>query len=222
MENLKQVIMKLPPVFLHWRWSWLPCPHLELCWLNILIGIIRAFLQSSSVPSFSDAVPSFAVPPWLGFAKWRRQNLKRTSPRRFLQVKGWGRGERGEGKKKKRKRGRTRKTGRTEMERSKFSDRTNYRNIQEPVSGERIRAVPHSLPCSSSSRSLCPLLFISPPSFFFHFILRSQRGYYWWGTSCTKFSCSVALTTPWELWTSSEALHDSLQPTFGTVSCVCL
>lgn len=138
MENLKQVIMKLPPVFLHWRWSWLPCPHLELCWLNILIGIIRAFLQSSSALSFSDAVPSFAVPPWLGFAKWRRQNLKRTLPRRFLQVKGWGRGERGEGKKKKRKRGRTRKTGRTEMERSKFSDRTNYRNIQEPVSGERI------------------------------------------------------------------------------------
>lgn len=85
-----------------------------------------------------------------------------------------------------------------------------------------LAAVPHSLPRSSSSRSLCPLLFISPPSFFFHFILRSQRGYYWWGTSCTKFSCSVALTTPWELWTSSEALHDSLQPTFGTVSCVCL
>ena len=45
------------------------------------------------------------------------------------------------------------------MERSKFSDRTNYRNIQEPVSGERI-----------SGRSLLssPLLLSFTVSFALH------------------------------------------------------
>lgn len=52
----------------------------------------------------------------------------------FLQVKGWEGGEK-EWRRKKRRR---RKTGRAEMERSNFSDRTNYRNIQEPVSAESI------------------------------------------------------------------------------------
>lgn len=40
--------MELPPVFLHRRWSWLFWPHLELCWLNVLIGIIRALHEGHS------------------------------------------------------------------------------------------------------------------------------------------------------------------------------
>lgn len=76
----------------------------------------------------------------------------------------------------------------TEMERSNFSDHTNYRNIQEPVSAESISRSPISSPpslagCVLRSSSLLPL--------FFHFILRSQWVYYWWGTSCTKFSFSM-------------------------------
>lgn len=46
------------------------------------------------------------------------------------------------------------------MERSGFSDRTNC--IQEPVSAESISS-PSTI---SFPRSLCPLLFVSPPSFF--------------------------------------------------------
>lgn len=97
---------------------------------------------------------------------------------------------------------REKKDGRTEMERSNISDRTNYRNIREPVSAESISS--HS----TSSSPLFPSLAVSftlhlSSLFFFPFILRSQWGYYWWGTSCTKFSFSVqllSLTTLGEPW----------------------
>lgn len=64
---------------------------------------------------------------------------------------------------------RRRKTGRAEMERSNFSDRTNYRNIQEPVSAKSI---------SSRSPIFSPLfpwhaLSVLPSSFFFLFSILS-------------------------------------------------
>lgn len=128
------------------------------------------------------------VPLWLRFAKWKRQNLKRSLPACFLQVKGWGRVERKDGKKK-------RKGGGDEtQEELKLKDPTSHIT---PITGtfrsqflqKALAAIPQSLPLSLP-RSLCPSLSFSPLSFF-HFILRSQWGYYRWGTSFTKFSFSV-------------------------------
>lgn len=85
------------------------------------------------------------------------------------------------------------------MERSNFSCRTNYRNIQEPGSAESISSRSLNLFPSVSLALAVFQLFIPPPPphslffFFFHFILRSQWGYYWWGTSCSKFSFSVQM-----------------------------
>lgn len=68
-------IMKLPPVFLHSRWFWLFGPHLEVCWLNVLIGIIRGLPPREQL--FCVLVQCYyshpVVPLWLAFSKWRRQ-----------------------------------------------------------------------------------------------------------------------------------------------------
>lgn len=151
---------------------------------------------------------------WLGFAKWRRQKLKRTLPICFLQVKGWGRGERGEGKKK-RKKMRGRKTWKWKDLASQIvpiAFRSQF--LQKALAVlPRSLSLAHCVLCSSS---LLPL--------FFHFILRSHWGYYWWGTSCSMFSFSLrvlSLTTPRELWTNSRAFEDSLQPSWKRESFSC-
>lgn len=72
-----------------------------------------------------------------------------------------------------------RKIGKAQMERSKFSDHTNYRNTKSD-----------SAKSISSLSPLClvPSLFCPPQFHIFHFILWSHRAYYCWGTSCIKFS----------------------------------
>lgn len=57
------------------------------------------------------------------------------------------------------------KDGRTEMERSNFSDRTNYRNIQEPVSAESISS--HSTISSPLFPSLAVSFALRLSSLFF-------------------------------------------------------
>ncbi len=207
------MIMKLPPVFLHCRWSWLFCRHLEHCWPNILIGIIRAILFFCAL--FQCYCSQSVVQLWLGFAKWRRQNLKRTLPACFLQVKGWKRGSWGQGKKKRKKR-RRRNTGRTETEKSNFSYHTNYRNIQEPVSAESISShSPISFSCFPSL-TVAYALFLSS-LFFVYFILWSQWDYCWWGTSCRSFpsvrECSL-------LHHQGSCKIDSLRPACGLSTAV--
>lgn len=96
-QLLQLMVMKSPPVFLHWCWYWLFCPHLEQCWPHILIrnnqGIHwRANLFYTIVQC---CYSHFVVSLWLVFAKWRRQKLKRHLPTCFLQVTSRGRGERG-------------------------------------------------------------------------------------------------------------------------------
>lgn len=83
-------------------------------------------------------------------------------------------------KEEKRKRGEERQA-RAEVERSNFSDRTNYRNLQEPVSAKNISSPSHIL---SPPLPWHAVSFAFRPSFiflfsFFRFILRSRWGYYW-------------------------------------------
>lgn len=95
-----------------------------------------------------------------------------------------------------------------DVERSGSSDHTSC--IQEPVSAESISS--DSAMFSLARYVLCSSAFL--PRFFFHFILRSHWGDYWWGTSCSMFSFSLwalSLTTPRELWTDCGAFEDSAQ-----------
>lgn len=210
--------MKLPPVFLHWRWSWLFYRHLEQCWLNILIGIIRAFLlgQSSFALSFSVTILILWFPCDLGLLNEGDRIWNEPCQHAFSRLKDEKdvieeKERRGE------KRGR-RNTGRTEIERSNFSDHTNYRNIQEPVSAESISS--HS-PISSPLFPLLTVSFLSlvPISFFFSILSYNPSGItIGRGTSCREFSFSVwvlSITTPGELWAGTGAIEVSLQPFCG-------
>lgn len=177
--------MKLPPVFLHRRWSWLFWPHLELCWLNVLIGIIRAFHEGQSYFAlwFSVTISNL----WFLFdlpLLNEGDGECEKKPCQYASCKLKDEEEVKNEKERRKEKKRRRKAGRAEVERSNFSDRTNYRNLQEPVSAKNISSPSHIL---SPPLPWHAVSFAFRPSFiflfsFFRFILRSRWGYYWWGT----------------------------------------
>lgn len=194
-QLLQLMVMKSPPVFLHWCWYWLFCPHLEQCWPHILIGIIREFIGGQTCFTLSSNV---VIPiSWFLFDLFLLnegdRNWKDTCQHASFRLRHEEEVKEDKGRRRKR---RGKKDGK--MERSGFSDHTNYRNIQKSGSAKNISSLSTiSFPCS-----LCPLRLDFSLCFFSPFYLMIPLGYSWWGTSCSMFSFSyrvLSLTTPREL-----------------------